>query len=315
MKRIACVGILVADVMAKGVDGYPAKGELVRIGSVSVHNGGNAMTAAMNLDRLGTPVSMIGKVGTDLFGDYLADCLDKRGIDVRGLCRDSSVGSSVSIVLLDPSGERSFLHTVGTNGTFAESDVDYSIIAECDAVFLTGIYLMDTLDGDGAVTFLRRCKEMGKTTFVDVCWDATGRWASVIEPAMPYIDYFMPSIDEAVKIAGCTDPDRIADRFNECGARNVVIKMGGKGSYVRLKGEEQGRVFPILSGITPVDTTGAGDSFCSGFIASWSRDLPIDDCMRIANTTGAMCVGAMGATSGIRSFDETLAFLAEHTTK
>lgn len=312
MKRVACVGILVADVMAP-VGAMPARGELARVDSVTVHNGGNAMTAAINLHKMGVESYMVGKVGDDLFGKFLSDCLDKEGVDISGLKRDSDTQSSVSLVLLDSSGERSFLHCVGTNATFSYSDIDFSVIEKCDLVFVTGSFLMDKFDGDETAAFLKKCKEMGKTTFLDVCFDARGLWDKLIDSSLPYLDFFMPSIDEAREIARCgDDPDDIADVFMKKGAKNVVIKLGSRGSFLKLSGWERGRVYPSLKGIVAVDTTGAGDSFCSGFLAAYARGYTPEECMAVANTTGALSVTAKGATTGIRDFDKTIEFMEEH---
>ena len=312
MMKVASVGILVADVMAEPVGGYPGKGMLERINSITVHNGGNAMTAAINLSRMGTPAAIVGMVGNDMFGTYLKGVLDNSGVDTRSLSVSKTVQTSASVAMIDKTGERSFLHCVGANAAFSVSDIDFSVIEECDLVFVTGTYLMDTFDGEQTREFLKRCKEMGKTTFLDVCWDARGRWGEVLNIAMPYIDYLMPSIDEAVEIAGESDPERIADVFMARGAKNVIIKMGGKGSFMRLAGEKTGKIYPAVKGVTAVDTTGAGDSFCSGFLAAFSRGESCDYAIRFANATGALCVTAMGATTGIRTYEETVKFLEEH---
>ena len=314
MKKIACVGILVADVMASPVNGYPEKGALARVNSVTLHNGGNAMTAAINLHKMGVDSKMVGMVGADMFGDFLRQRLNEAGVDTRGLRTDKNAQTSVSLVLLDDSGERSFLHCTGTNGTLVAADIDYSIIDECDAVFLTGSFLMDKFDGVETMEFLKKCKEMGKTTFLDVCWDAKGRWGELLNMSMPYIDFFMPSIDEAVEIAdGKTDPDEIADVFMARGVTNVVIKMGSKGSYLRLAGWEKGKTYPILKGVKAVDTTGAGDSFCSGFLAAYARGESPEYAAEFANAVGALCVTAQGATTGIRTYEETLEFKKAHS--
>ena len=313
MMRVACVGILVADVMASPISSYPGKGERTRIGAVTVYNGGNAMTAAINLKKMGVESCIVGKIGDDMFGEFLRSRLDRAGVDTRGLATDPETQSSVSVVLLDGSGERSFLHCVGTNGTFGLSDVDFDVIADCDLVFVTGSFLMDRFDGTETRDFLKRCKEMGKTTLLDVCWDAKGRWGELLDMSMPYIDYLMPSIDEAVCIAGRKEPDDIADVFMQKGAKNVVIKMGKTGAYLRLAGEEHGRIYPAVGKMKAVDTTGAGDSFCSGFLASYARGKSPEDCVRFANAVGALCVTAKGATTGIRTYEETLRFLEENS--
>ena len=310
VKKVASVGILVADLMAP-IDVMPKRGELARVESVTAHNGGNAMTAALNLGRMGVPAKMIGKVGDDLFGKFLIERLTQGGVSAEGVKIDKEVQTSVSVVLLDK-GERSFLHCVGANATFSVSDIDFSLIEDSDIVFVTGTFLMDTFDGKETVEFLKRCKEMGKTTFLDVCFDAKGRWGQLIDPALPYIDFFMPSIDEAKEIAKCDGtPDEIANVFIKKGAKNVVIKLGSKGSYLRTDGSEKGEIYPPKKVDRVVDTTGAGDSFCSGFIAAYARGCEPSECIRIANATGALCVGAMGATTGILGFEETKKFMEE----
>lgn len=303
MKKICCVGILVADVMAN-ISGFPKLGELERVESVTVHNGGNAMTAAVNLKRLGVESYLVGKVGDDLFGKGLLAGVNDSEVCTDGVKVDRDNQTSVSIVLLQ-NGERSFLHTVGANGSFKLDDIDFSVIDKVDLVFLTGVFLMDTFDGEEAIEFLKKCKEMGKTTFLDVCWDARGRWGSVLNGYLPYVDYFMPSIDEAKEISKCDGtPDEIADVFTSMGAKNIIIKLGSKGSYIRLHGEREGRIFPSKRVDNVVDTTGAGDSFCSGFLSGFARNLPIDECMSLANAAGALCVMKKGATSWVTSFED-----------
>ena len=169
-------------------------------------------------------------------------------------------------------------------------------------------------DGEETAEFLKKCKEMGKTTFLDVCWDAKGQWGKVLDVCLPHLDFFMPSIDEAVQLAdGETDPEKIADSFMKKGAKNVIIKLGSKGSFLRLADEKKGNVYPIVGRQKPVDTTGAGDSFCSGFLAAYARDTDPHECMMVANATGGLCCMAKGATTGTKSYEETLKFLEEET--
>lgn len=309
MKKVACVGILVADVIVEPVTAYPEKGLLLPVNSITLHNGGNAMTASINVKKLGVETTMIGKVGADVFGSFLRDKLTAAGVNTKGLKTDDSVQTSASVLMLDKTGERSFFHCVGTNAVFSEKDIDYSLVEDCDLVFVTGSFLMNTFDGAETMEFLKKCKEMGKTTFLDVCWDASGRWGELLDMSMPYIDYLMPSIDEAVCIAGKEDVEEIADVFFSRGAKNVVIKMGSKGAFLRRSAESKGQIFPCCKGVTAVDTTGAGDSFCSGFLAAFARDCSLEDCVKFANGTGAHCVMATGATTGITSYEEILDFV------
>lgn len=312
MKKVACVGILVADVMTKPVDSIPEKGLLSQVDAVELYSGGNAMTAAINMRKMGVESYIVGKVGEDMFGTFLEQKMQEQGVDTKGLKRDKDTQTSVSVVLSASDGERTFLHCVGTNGTFSIDDVDWDVIAGADYVFVTGTYLMNTFDGQQTADFLKKCKEMGKTTLLDVCWDAKDRWASVLDCAMPYIDIFMPSIDEAVKLSGETEPEKIADVFFAKGVRKVVIKLGKHGAYLREEKDAKSVIIPTYSKIKAVDTTGAGDSFCSGFITGLVKGLSFEECGLFANAVGTHCVMEKGATTGIKSYEEIRKFMEEY---
>lgn len=311
MKKIACVGILVADVMTKPVDEIPGKGLLGQVNAIEMYSGGNAMTAAVNMCKMGMDTAIVGKVGSDMFGRFLEEKLAENGVDVTGLKKDPVTQSAVSVVLSASDGERTFLHCEGTNGTFCEDDIDWSVIEKADIIFLTGTFLMSVFDGEQTVRFLKKCKEMGKTTALDVCWDAKGNWGKLLNPAMPYIDYFLPSIEEAMQISGKTDPDQIADVFFENGVKKVVIKMGSKGCYLRESRDSKAVIIPTFPAKV-VDTTGAGDSFCSGFLTALAKGLAFEDCGWFANAVGTHCVMAKGATTGIKSYEEMYRFMEEH---
>ena len=312
MSKVACVGILVADVMTKPVDEVPAKGLLSQVDAIELYSGGNAMTAAVNMRKMGVDSAIVGKVGEDMFGRFLEEKMADMGVNTKGLKKDAKTQTSVSVVLSASDGERTFLHCVGTNGTFSIDDVDWDVISEAEYVFVTGTYLMNTFDGQQTADFLKKCQEMGKTTLLDVCWDAKDRWASVLDCAMPYIDIFMPSIDEAVKISGETEPEKIADVFFAKGVKKVVIKLGKHGAYLRETKGAKSVIVPTYSKIKAVDTTGAGDSFCSGFITGLVKGLSFEECGLFANAVGTHCVMEKGATTGIKSYEEIRKFMEEY---
>lgn len=315
MKKVACTGILVADIIVEPVSRYPEKGVLLPVNSITIHNGGNAMTASLNIKKLGVETAIIGMVGNDMYGQFLNERLKTNGVDTTGLITTDKAQTSASVLMIDKTGERSFFHCKGANAVLRERDINYDIIKTCDIVFVTGSFLLDSFDGEDTMIFLRKCKEMGKTTFLDVCWDASEQWGKLLNMSMPYIDYFMPSIDEAVRISSRGTPEEIADEFIEKGVKNVIIKMGGKGSFFKAANSNTGSFYPSFNIENPVDTTGAGDSFCSGFITAYAKGMSTDECMVFANATGALCVTEKGATTGIKSFEETIDFIKKEQEK
>lgn len=309
MFDVACIGILVADVIAKTVDKIPERGRLGLIDGIRLYGGGCAMSAAIDLSKLGTKTAIIGKIGDDGFGKFLHSELSHYGVDTQGLMIDKNVDTSASVVLVDSGGERTFLHCPGANGAFTDEDVDLTVIENSKIVFIAGTMLMPSFDGEPCARILKKAKEMGKVTVLDTAWDDKERWMKVLESCMSYIDYFIPSIEEAMQLSGESEPYKIADCFFEKGVRTVVIKLGKDGCFVRESRADDGYEVPTYTHIKVLDTTGAGDSFCAGFLYGLSHDMSIKESVKLANAVGTHCVMAMGATSGIKSFEEIKAFM------
>ncbi len=309
MIDVVCVGILVADVIVSPVEEMPEKGILCPVDSIELFSGGNAMTAAINLKKMGQSSAIIGMVGRDRFGDFLSGCLEQYEVCIDGLKRTEKAQTSASTLLISEGGERSFWHCEGANGVFSIDDIDMEIVKQANTVFVTGSFLMNTFDGAQTAEFLKRCKELGKTTVLDVCWDSKGRWGTLLNQVLPYLDIFMPSIDEAREIAGKDTVEEMSETFLKLGAKSVVIKCGSDGCYLRESIEASGVMIPACKRVTAVDTTGAGDSFCSGFLAAFSRGMDLKECALMGNATGAHCVMERGATTGIKSFEEMYEFM------
>src|SRR5689334_13412747 len=108
MPEIACLGILVADLIGRPIDQLPPRGRLGLVDQMTLHIGGCASNTGIDLARLGVETAVLGKVGSDGLGDFVAHTLEAEGIDTRGLVRDRSVNTSATMVLVDAEGERTF---------------------------------------------------------------------------------------------------------------------------------------------------------------------------------------------------------------
>ncbi len=300
---VVCVGILVADVIAKPVDVIPGRGKLGRIDSVALYSGGCAMSSSIDMSVLGAKTAIIGKIGKDNFGSFLRSVLESHGVNTKGLVEDANVSTSASVVLSDSGGERTFLHSAASNDGFREEEVDYDIVKQGKIAFVAGTNLLASFDGEPTAVFLKKAREMGKTTALDTAWDATGRWMELLAPSLPYLDYFIPSYEEAAQLSGKTEPAEIAKCFFDKGVKHVAIKLGSKGCYYQESADGEGFTLPTFDG-SVVDTTGAGDSFCAGFLYGIVNGMSMRDACIFGNAVGTMCVGAVGAISGIRPAEE-----------
>lgn len=306
-KPVVCLGIMVADLVAKPLRSVPDPGRLVLVDEMSLHTGGCAINAATALARMGFPVDVIGKIGSDPFGDFLLSQLAERGIGSSGVKRDPQTGTSGTMVMVSPDGERRFVHYIGANSRLTLEDVDMAMVAGAAILHVGGSLVLPGIDGEPTAELLRRAQAARVTTFLDTVWDDTGRWSELLDPCLPFIDYFVPSIPEAQALTRLDDPDEVARNLIARGAGTVALKMGERGCLVLSAAGERYRL-PAFQ-VDVVDATGAGDAFAAGFIAGIAQGWSLDASARLANAAGALCVTGLGATGGVRSMEETLAFM------
>jgi sugar/nucleoside kinase (ribokinase family) len=306
-KPIVCLGILVADVIGRPLRSIPAAGSLVLVDEMGLHIGGCASNAAIALAKLDLPVEVIGKVGEDPFGDFVISVLQERGIGTRGVKRDSVKGTSVTMVMVDPDGERRFIHYIGANAALTLKDIDFRLISEAAILHIGGSLVLPGIDGEPTAVLLRKARETGVITFLDTVWDDTGRWMALLKPSLPFIDYFIPSLPEAQQITGYEKPEQVARDLIRRGVRTVALKMGAEGCLVM---SEDGQVLRLPAyDVEVVDATGAGDAFAAGFIAGVWHKWTLEKTARFASAVGAMCVTGIGAAGLVGTPAETLNFM------
>lgn len=306
MAQVACLGILVADVVGKPIEKFPPKGTLAAVERMELHAGGCAASTSLALARLGVLTAILGQVGDDGFGRFLRQTLEEGGVETAGLAQSATEATSATMVAVDADGERTFLHYQGANAAFALDDVAWPLIEQAEILHVAGPFLMPRFMGVDNAAVLRRAKELGKTTTLDTVWDPTGRWMAVLEPCLPYLDYALPSLAEAKLLTGQTAPRDIAQAFLDKGVKVVGLKLGEAGAYLRAATGEELTVAPFS--VAAVDALGAGDAWAAGFLCGLTRGWDLERAARFANAVGACCVQALGATTGICSFDETYAF-------
>lgn len=306
MPHVACLGILVADLLGRPIDGLPPRGRLGLVDEMTLHVGGCAANTGIDLARLGVDTAVLGKVGQDGLGDFVVNTLEASGLDTRGVVRDGAVNTSATMVMVGGDGERTFLHYLGGNAQYRYEDVDWAVVQESIVLHVAGALVMPAFDGAPMADVLRRAKAADRVTSLDVVWDATGKWMKTLGPCLAYTDYFMPSLSEAQEITGRRGPKEVARALQDAGVKTVALKLGEEGSYIRTPDAEvTAPTFPVQ----PVDGTGAGDAFDAAFLCGLVNGWDMERTARFANAVGALCVTAIGATAGVRSFEETKEFL------
>jgi sugar/nucleoside kinase (ribokinase family) len=300
------LGLACADVMVRPVDEPPAKGRVNLVPVLEIHLGGLAGVTAAVFARLGGSAAFIGRLGDDRFADFLHQQLADNGVMLDGLIRaprGSGEGSSATVVLIDSEGERTFLHQTGAARGLTEADVDFDLVSKARLLHWGGPGVTPSLDGEPIGRVLKRARELGLQTSMDTCYDGEGLWAKRIEHALPHLDIVMSSLEEARMCTGQHEPEDIAAWYHDHGPSVVVVKLGPDG-LLASDGDETLRV--PSHRVEVVDTTGAGDASCGGFLYAWLQGWGLGRCARVANAVGALTVQHMGGSEGVASLDEVL---------
>ena len=306
---VLSLGIYVVDVLGRPIDEFPEKGKLALFDELEIHTGGCANNTAIALTRLGLSAGAMGKVGTDAFGALILQKLRDNGIDTGGMQQDPGSSTSFTFVAVASDGERTFYHYIGANGELCEADLDWEVIKSAKILHIAGALVMPRFDGAPMANVLQKAKTLGITTSLDTAYDATGKWMETLEPCLPYVDMFLPSIVEAQQLTGLSDAREIAQFLRRSyGIHTIAIKMGEDGSYVSTPEREH---FATAYPVTAVDATGAGDAYVAGFLAGTLMGWDLKATAELASATGAACVTAIGTTAGIQNLEETLKICKE----
>src|SRR5262249_37640734 len=156
---IACLGILVADLLGRPIDSLPERGRLGLVDQMTLHIGGCAANTGIDLERLGVKTAVLGKGGRDGLGDLVVQTLERSGLDTGGVVKDPAVGTSAKMVLVDSEGERTFLHHQGANGHYRDDEVDWSVVQNTRIFHVAGALVMPAMDGKPMAELLKRAKK------------------------------------------------------------------------------------------------------------------------------------------------------------
>jgi len=306
--QVLCVGIAVADVMAKPIDDIPAWDHLGTFDHIEHHMGGCAVNTAVDLARLGLPASVVACVGRDGAGASLRQGLTDAGVDASALVEADDAATSYTFVMIGSDGRRRYLHHVGANAHFTASHVPSELIAGARVLHMGGSLLMPAMDGEPTAALLARAQGLGVTTSMDTAYNPKVDSRALIEPCLPHLDIFLPSLEEAQAITGASEPEAVLDWFGGYDMPVLGIKLGADGCIIRTADTTQR--YPAYR-VTVVDGSGAGDAFMAGFLHGHLQGWSIDRTARFANATAAHCVQAIGCSAGIPAADEIERFLQD----
>lgn len=274
--------------------------------------GGDTSNAAIAAARQGASVGYVTALGADRFGDALMALWAEEGVDASAVLRTADAPTGIYFVDPDPAERHFTYYRAGSAASrFSADDLPRAYFARAKVLHLSGITLaVSAALRTAALAAMEAVRDAGGDVSLDTnlrlaLWDAATARAA-IHNAMSRAATAVTSIDDSLHLTGLADPDAIIDLYQSMGPKTVLVTMGAAGCRIGV-GAERRTIAPAAA--TPVDSTGAGDSFAGAFHA-WALELgdPFAAAERAA-IVAAGTVSGFGAIDPIPRRDAVLAKL------
>lgn len=286
---ITVIGSINLDLIAT-VDRLPGRGETVPGSGFETAPGGKGANQALAAARAGAQVKMVGSVGKDAFAAEATALLKAGGVDLSAVF-ESHASTGTALILVGGDGENMIAVVPGSNASVLPGDVSKAMLAKGDIVLLQHEIPLETVEAA-----LDAAHDTAAVTVLN-----TAPFRAEAAGYLHKADYIVANetefdlYGEALKLQGRDRPARMADFAKRTG-RTIVVTLGGEG--VLATTPEQSLHVPALK-IKPVDTVGAGDTFCGYLAAGLAGGLSLEDALKRAAAAGSLACLTPGAQPAI----------------
>jgi sugar/nucleoside kinase (ribokinase family) len=241
--------------------------------------------------------------GDDIFGRFMLDEMQKRGVDVSNVIirKDGQTGLSV---ILNQGGDRAILTHPGLIAALQASDVSDALLQKARHLHVASYFLQTNLQPDLPNLF-RRAHSFGLTTSLDTNYDPSESWVGFDE-LLAVTNVFLPNEKEALSLSAESNIDLAADKLWSK-VETLAIKLGAEGALGVHNGEKV-RVSSIP--VNVIDTVGAGDSFDAGFLYGYLNQWSLEKSLQLACVCGALSTQRAGGTNGQPTLDEAMKYVS-----
>jgi len=289
--NVLCIGDVMLDVIAR-INVSPQK---INFGSdtasrISTSSGGAAGNVAAWLTRTDARSTIVSHVGDDPAGAAIIAEFDALGVSHGDLVIPGET-SGVVVVLVDSSGERTMFPDKGANSRLTAEDLP--ALNSFQAVYISGYALLNPLARDGVLAMIEKIKADGLPIYFDPA--SVGAMKDVADKELhnwfSMMDVLFLNEEESIYLTGSVDIERALNYLLDF-SQVVVIKRGSAGAIAKARGFDSISLSAFAA--TVVDTTGAGDSFAAGFIASYSKNHDLTAALQAGGELAAGCVAIVG---------------------
>ena len=294
--RIVVVGSFNTDLVSY-MQRMPRPGETVHGDSFMTGAGGKGSNQAVAAARLGADVTFIGRLGKDVFAKLAYEIWDAEGINSDYVVQDEASATGVAPIFVDSAGENMIVVVLGANSRVQPSDID----AARERIAVADVLLVQLEINTDMVTYaLQVAKEVGITTILN-----PAPAAPIPRETIQLADYLTPNETELESLSGGPVSDVVAAARSLMTREEqiVVVTLGAQGAQVVSRDQKDS--LPSFK-VDVVDTTGAGDAFNAALAVGLAEGKSLEEAVRFANATAALCVtkaGAAGSAPGRAEVD------------
>ncbi len=286
---------------------FPEPGETVVGERFLTYPGGKGANQAVAASRMGARTAMVGRVGSDVFGQQLKESLSSGGIDVEGVAVEPDTTSGIAVINIDASSQNRVIQILGANGSCGEEEAGRVRRALADA---STLLLQLEVSVDLSLQVAREAFSLGKTVILD-----PGPVRPFPEEFYSYCSVITPNETEAQALVGFPVVDRAsaaraAERLLAQGVGVAVVKLGAQGAYYATA--QSGVYVPPFS-VEAVDSVAAGDAFNGALAVLLAEGAALARSVRVAAAAGALAVTKSGAQDSMPFRSEVEELLQRET--
>lgn len=298
---VIVVGELNVDLILNSIDSFPEMGKEKIAKNMNLTLGSSSAIFASNLSSLGAQVGFIGKIGNDAFGNLVKESLSSKKVNTDLLITSDKWNTGATIVL-NYEEDRAMVTYPGAMEHLTIADISDEALSSARHLHFSSYFLQPGIQKDIAKLF-KIAKEKDLTTSLDIQWDPNEKWDFNYKEVLPFVDVFLPNEQEALLLTNENILDNAINKLTQY-AKNVVVKLGSKGSIVAENGKSVFKKSFLNANV--VDAIGAGDSFNAGFIFKFINGCDIDECQTFGNLTGAINTTAAGGTTAFENYEQII---------
>lgn len=300
MKKILCFGDCNLDILIP-IKELPVKGGCSFSSSVIINHGGGGGNVAVALHKLGFNITIISKLGKDIFGDFIKKYFEDMGINTKHLYfSDYSTGLTVG--LISPDGEKRWIAVRGDAADLHIKEKEINEIELLNFLYISGVVIAEGKESkETAIKLAERVFKSGGKVFLDPNlrlpeWKISKEIKNAFEHIFKYINVFIPNQKELQLLGEDEDMKKSASNILQKGVQGIWVKKGNQGCSYFTK--EKHFQLPAHE-IKVIDTSGAGDAFDSAIIYGTLSGFKPEKCGEFAISFAETTVQKIGTTKAL----------------